>query len=96
MSINAIINPGFGIGAFYGTPTTIALAETSTLSITSALVGQFMVSSALGVNVTALSTSNGVTGTYTILTGCGVTVLDGTSCRLVNTTTSVGVCFIKM
>ena len=93
---NKLITQGFGTGAVYGTPVTIGLAQTSTLSITASLVGEYQVTGlATGANLIATSTANGVTGTYTILSGApGRTFLDGVSNFLVNTTTSVTIVFI--
>lgn len=87
---------GFGVGTVYGTPTTVALAETSTLSITSSLVGNYHVAGVVaGIAVRSVSTTNGVTGSYAILSGApGTAFLDGVSNFLVNTTTSVNVTFI--
>jgi hypothetical protein len=98
MSINKMLVPGFGPGTAFGTPTTIGLAPTSTLSITSALTGQYIVEGiATGVQLSQVSTSNGVTGTYLVLNGApGVTVLDGQSGFLVNTTTSVTIRMIGL
>lgn len=91
MSTNKIIVQGFGTGAVYGTPTTIGLAPTTTLSITSSLVGMYHVAGlATGVNLSLVSTANGVTDTIKILDGVpGHAFLDGVSAFLVNTTTSV-------
>lgn len=91
MSTNKMIVQGFGTGAVYGTPTTIGLAPTSTLSITSSLVGMYHITGlATGVNLTLVSTGNGVTDTIQILNGApGMAFLDGVSAFLVNTTTSV-------
>lgn len=89
--------PGFGVGSFYGTPTTIGVAPTSTLSITSALVGDYLatVGMVAGINLISVSTTNGVTLTVTALAAApGRVVLDGVSNFLVNTTTSVSVLFI--
>lgn len=93
---NKIITHGFGSGAVYGSPTTIGLAETSTLSITSSLVGNYHVAGvAAGVAVRSVSTANGVTGSYSILNGApGTAFLDGVSNFLVNTTTSVTIVMI--
>ena len=97
MSANKLLVPGFGIGAAFGVPTTVGLAPTSTLSITSAIVGQYAVTGlATGVQLKQLSTSNGVTGTWTLLEGApGRVLLDGQSAVLVNTTTSVSIVFIQ-
>lgn len=86
-----MIVTGFGVGTVYGTPVTIGLAPTSTLSITSSLVGVYQVTGlATGVQLKAVSTSNGVTGTFSLLDGApGRAFLDGVSAFLVNTTTSV-------
>lgn len=86
-----MVVPGFGVGTVNGVPVTIGLAPTSTLSITSSLVGEYAVTGiAAGVNLAAVSTSNGVTDTMLVLSGApGRAFLDGTSYFLVNTTTSV-------
>jgi hypothetical protein len=86
-----LVVPGFGVGTMYGTPVTIGLAPTSTLSITSSLVGEYAVTGlAAGVNLSSVSTANGVTDTIQILNGApGRALLDGVSNFLVNTTTSV-------
>lgn len=86
-----MIVPGFGVGTGYGTPTTIGLAATSTLSITASLVGEYAITGlATGVNLSLVSTTNGVTDTIKILDGApGRALLDGSSAFFVNTTTSV-------
>jgi hypothetical protein len=91
MSTNKMIVQGFGTGSVYGVPTTIALDSTKTLSITSALVGMYQITGmATGVNLSLVSTTNGVTDTIKILDGGqGLVFLDGVSGFLVNTTTSV-------
>lgn len=103
MSVNKILNPGFGIGAAYGTPVTVALAPTATVTLTSAVSlntygGQFMATGIVaGTQLKAVSTDNGVTGTYSVLDGApGFVVMDNTSFRLVNTTTSVNVTLIPL
>lgn len=91
MATNKMIVQGFGTGAVYGTPTTIAMDSTKTLSITSALVGMYHMSGfATGVSLNLVSTANGVTDTIKILDGTsGMAFLDGVSAFLVSTTTSV-------
>ena len=93
MSANKFGVPGFGVGQFYGTPTTIALDSTSTVTLTGTVLpsGQYMVTGlATGVQLKLASTSNGVTATFTALEGTpGFVVYDGVSGTLVNTTTSV-------
>lgn len=98
MSLNKIITQGFGTGAVYGTPTTIGLAPTTTLSITSALAGQYFVAGlAAGVQLKLVSTANGVTDSISILDGApGFAFLDGISAFAVNTTTSVTLKFIGL
>src|SRR5947207_13046501 len=88
MSTNKLIVQGFGTGAVYGTPTTIGLAPTSTLSITSSLVGMYHLTGLVtGVSLTLVSTANAVTGTYTILSGPpGHAFLHGPSALLVRRT----------
>lgn len=96
MSTNKIVNPGFGVGTAFGTPTTIALDSTQTLSITSSLVGSYYATGLVtGVGLRLQSTSNGVTGTWAVLSGApGHVWLDGTSGQLTTTTTSVNIVFI--
>lgn len=91
-----LVVTGFGVGSVYGTPTTLALAQTSTLSITASLVGEYSVTGLVtGVNLSQVSTANGVTGTYQVLNGVpGRAFLDGVSNFLVNTTTSVNIVII--
>lgn len=86
-----IVAQGFGVGTMFGTPVTIGLAPTTTLSITSALVGEYYIAGlATGVNLSLVSTANGVTDTIKVLDGApGRALLDGVSAFLVNTTTSV-------
>lgn len=93
---NKLIVQGFGPGSTYGTPTTIALAQTSTLSVTSSLTGEYcMTGLVAGVSLTQISTTNGVTGTFTVLSAApGRVFLDGASNFLVNTTTSVNIVVI--
>lgn len=95
-SAQKIVVQGFGVGSMYGTPTTLGLAPTSTLSITSSLVGEYAVTGlATGVNLSQISTANGVTGTYQVLNGApGRALLDGVSSFLINTTTSVTIVLI--
>ena len=89
--VQKLVVQGFGTGSMYGVPVTIGLAPTTTLSITSSLVGEYCIAGiATGVNVSSVSTSNGVTDTIKILDGVpGRALLDGVSNFLVNTTTSV-------
>ena len=96
-STQKIISQGFGVGSTYGTPTTIGLAPSSTLSITSSLVGDYLatVGMVAGINLITTSTSNGVTLTVTALAAApGRVFLDGVSNFLVSSTTSVNVLFI--
>ena len=93
MSANKFGVPGFGVGQFYGTPTTIALDSTSTVTLTGTVLpsGQYMVAGlAAGVSLKIGSGSNGVTETFTILEGApGFIGYDGVNGMLINTTTSV-------
>ena len=94
MSSNKMVVPGFGAGSCYGTPITLGLAPTSTLTLTGTVLpaGQYhMVSLAAGISFNLVSTGNGITGTYTILSGAPgrVSPYDGVSGVLVSTTTSV-------
>ena len=100
MSGQKMVVPGFGIGTFYGSPSTIALDSTKTTTLTGTvlLAGQYQVAGIVtGVNISLVSTSNGVTGTYKILDGTpGDISYDGSSGVLINTTTSVNVVFITL
>lgn len=90
---NKMVVPGFGTGSAFGTPVTIGVAPTSTLSITSSLVGLYQFSGFVtGVSMIQASTANGVTDTFTILSASqGIVALDGVSSFIVNTTTSVSI-----
>jgi len=92
MSVNKILNPGFGIGNAYGTPFNVTVAgNTITLTSTaSTYTGQFyMTGVTAGVNVNAQSTSNGVTGTYAVLSGAaGIVVMDNTSFNIQSAATA--------
>ena len=98
MSGQKMVVPGFGIGTFYGTPSTIALDSTKTTTLTGTVLpaGQYQVAGMVtGVNISLVSTSNGVTGTYKILDGSqGDIAYDGVSGVLINTTTSATIVFI--
>ncbi len=96
MSTNKLVVPGFGTGASFGTPTTVALDSTQTLSLTSALVGSYYCTGlAAGTGLRLQSTVNGVTGTWVICNAApGHVWLDGVSAFLTTTTTSVSVVFI--
>ncbi len=101
MSANKIVSQGFGTGSFYGTPNTIALDSTSTITLTGTVMpaGQYLFTGfATGVSLKLASTANGVTGTYTILTGSmgGYVPYDGASGTLTNTTTSVNITVITI
>jgi hypothetical protein len=93
MSANKMIVPGFGTGSVYGTPRTIALDATATVTLTGTVLpaGQYMVAGiATGVQLKIGSGTNGVTETFSALDGApGFIVYDGVNGRLVNTTTSV-------
>lgn len=93
MSANKFGIPGFGIGQLYGSPTTIALAETSTVTLTGTVLpaGQYMVTGiATGVQLKIGSATNGVTETFSVLDGApGFILYDGVNGMLINTTTSV-------
>jgi len=104
MSDQKLIVPGFGLGSALGTPTTVALDSTSTVSLanttTSTVVpsGSYMVTGLVaGTSLQAKSTANGVTGTWSVLSGApGMFWNDGSSCQLVSTTTSVSIVFIQV
>lgn len=97
MSVNRLVTSAgasFGPGSTYGTPVTIALAQTSTVTLTGTVlpVGQyFMTGLVTGTQMKLVSTTNSVTGTFTILEGTPghVGLYDGVCGTLVNTTTSV-------
>lgn len=95
MSVMKMVVPGFGVGSYYGTPTTIALAQTSTVTLTGTVLpaGQYMFTGFVtGTSFNLVSTANGVTGTFGILSGVnGVVFYDGASGTLVSTTTSVNI-----
>lgn len=95
MSMQKIINPGFGVGSFFGVPTTVAVAETSTVTLTGTAYvtgGQMLSGMAAGVNLVWGSASNGITQTSIIMVGTGGWfVNDNASFRITNTTTSVQV-----
>ncbi len=100
MSVNKLVVPGFGVGTAYGTPITRALDSTSTVTLTGTVLpaGQYYVTGLVtGTSAQLRSTTNGVTGTYTILSGApGIIAYDGSSGALVSTTTSVSVVFIQL
>lgn len=92
MSQNKISNPGFGIGSALGTPVTIGLPASSTVTITA---GQYQLLQPLttGSFIAGVSTSNGVTATYTIVpagTG-GMFFADGGGIVGINSTTTVSI-----
>ena len=86
MSANKIVNPGFGIGQFYGTPTTATVAANT---ITIGLGQWYVTNLTASVNVQFWSTTNGVTGTYTILGAGGgaFVVSDGVNCAVASVAT---------
>ena len=102
MSDQKLIVPGFGIGTVFGVPTTVGLAPTSTLSIantatTTVVPRGFCMATGIvtGVQLQAVSTTNGVTGTWNILNGApGAFFNGGSTMQLVNTTTSATIVFI--
>lgn len=108
MSINAFGQPGFGIGAHFGTPTTVGVASSTTVNITGAayINTQYMFAINTGavagndaalVALQAVSTTNGVTATYAISTGAGATFWnDNSSFRIQNlSSVSVNICLIQ-
>ena len=103
MSINKFGPAGFGVGAFFGTPITIAVAPTTTIGITGTayvagqqyLMGNQVSGALTGVQLQAVTTSGGVTGTYTIFSGTGGHFYnDNASFQIVNTTTTFNICLI--
>ena len=92
--VNKIINPGFGIGSYHGLPITASVDSTSTVTLTGTAypTGMSLMSSNTGVNLVAGSAANGYTATFTVFSGQGGFFMnDGSSYRIVNTTTSVNV-----
>lgn len=92
--VNKLINPGFGIGSYHGLPVTAAVAETSTLTLTGSAypTGMTLMAGVAGINLVAGSAANGYTATFTVFPGTGGYFMnDGSSYRIVNTTTSVNV-----
>lgn len=108
MSLSAIGLPGFGIGAHFGTPVTVACASSTTVNITGAayINTQYMFAINTGavagndaslIALQAVSTTNGVTATYAISTGAGATFWnDNSSFRIQNlSSVSVNICLIQ-
>lgn len=94
MSGNKMIVPGFGIGSCYGTPITLGLAPTSTLTLTGTVLpaGQYhMLGLVAGITLNLVSTTNSITGTFAVLSAAPgrLSPYDGVSGTLVSTTTSV-------
>ena len=106
MSINAFGQPGFGIGAHFGTPVSIASASSTTVTITGSAYAttQYMfgitpvqlAADQILISLQSQSTSNGVTATYIVSTGSGATFWnDNTSFKAVNlSSVSVNICLI--
>ncbi len=102
MSLNKFGQAGMGIGAVYGVPTTIAVAETSTVNITGTAYAtqQYYMANAVsgamaGIRLQYVATGLGVTGTYTIFSASGGHFYnDNSGFQIVNTTTSVQICLI--
>ena len=107
MSINSFGIAGFGIGAKFGTPVSVASASSTTVNITGAafINTQYLFSVApppiaadqVLISLQAVSTSNLVTQTFVISTGAGATFWnDNTSFRAVNlSSVSVNICLIS-
>lgn len=103
MSINAIGQPGFGIGARFGVPVTVGCASSTSVSITGTAFATtqyvYGYDHATAPNVTditfirlqAVSTGGGVTGTYDISFGAGATFWNDNQSFRVNNTSSVSV-----
>lgn len=95
MSVNKLVYPGFGVGTFYGTPTTLGVAPTSTLTLTGTVLpaGAWHITGmAAGLTLNYVSTTNGFTATIAILSGVnGHIIYDGASGTIASTTTSVSV-----
>ena len=91
MSVNKILNPGFGVGSAYGTPTTTSVTGTLTVPLGQWMVAGLTAAATTGVFIQAVSTSNSVTGTWGLSQanqGCFV-VSDGSSIGAVGTATIV-------
>lgn len=99
MAANKLVVPGFGIGTCFGVPYTKALDSTSTITLTGTVLpsGNYIVTGLVtGANVSLFSTANGVTLTAIALSGApGHLFHDGSSAKLINTTTSINVLFIQ-
>lgn len=95
MSVNKMVVPGFGVGTFYGTPVTLGVAPTSTLTLTGTVLpaGAWHITGmATGITLNYVSTTNAVTGTIAILSGAnGHIIYDGASGTIASTTTSVSI-----
>ena len=91
MSVNKILNTGFGIGTAFGTPTTTSVTGTLVVGAGQWMVAGLTAAATTGVFVQALSTSNGVTGTWGLSQanqGCFF-ISDGVSVGVVGTATIV-------
>lgn len=110
MSINKFGQAGFGIGAWFGVPVTVAVNTSATVTLTGTAyaAGQQYLSSfqpaptLIGNDVALvtwkmITTTNGVTGTYSINSGgAGLHFYnDNTSYSIVNlSSVSVNICLI--
>ena len=95
MSIEKMSNPGCGIGFALGVPTTVGIAATATYI---PATGQYAMVGVTGVNISAITTSGGTTGTWVVLaagSGTPFFFADGGAVQIVNTTTSVNVTLIQ-
>lgn len=99
MSEQKLVVPGFGVGTYYGTNLTRPLDSSSTVTLTGTVLpaGQYMVTGLVtGTSLKLASTTNGVTGTWVVLSNApGGLAYDGSSGTLVSSTTSVSIIFIQ-
>ena len=100
MSVQKIINPGFGIGAALGTPTTLTVGATTTVNLTSANspIGVMMSSGMVaGQTLAYYSTTNGVTASWTVGVGAVWPTVwnDGGSLQVISTTTAANITLIS-
>ena len=96
MALDTMIVPGFGYGNYYGVPTTVGLAATSTYTIST---GLWLVANGMATGVNAQYYDGNVTATYTVQAGAGNSLWmmsDGANALLANTTTSVTIRLINL
>lgn len=91
MSVNKILSAGFGPGGSFGTPTTTSVTGTYLVAAGQWMVAGLTAAATTGVFIQAVSTSNGVTGTWGLSQANqgGFFMSDGSSIGLVGTATIV-------